>query len=90
MAGTVKLAGVDRDTIYNMAKELLTDSEAYGKMAHAVNPYGDGKACERIIKALKNMEKNQLVKIESKSLYKTLARVALPIALQKRASSIIL
>ncbi len=48
-AGTVKLAGVSRDTIYQMTKELLTDEEAYGKMAHAVNPYGDGHACERII-----------------------------------------
>lgn len=48
-AGTVKLAGVSRDTIYQMTKELLTDEEAYGKMAHAVNPYGDGHACKRII-----------------------------------------
>ncbi|HWQ79812.1 MAG TPA: UDP-N-acetylglucosamine 2-epimerase (non-hydrolyzing) [Anaerovoracaceae bacterium] len=48
-AGTVKLAGVFRDTIYEMAKELLIDEEAYGKMARAVNPYGDGHACERII-----------------------------------------
>lgn len=51
-AGTVKLAGVSRDTIYQMTRELLTDHEAYGKMAHAVNPYGDGHACERIIKIL--------------------------------------
>jgi UDP-N-acetylglucosamine 2-epimerase len=51
-AGTVKLAGVSRDTIYQMTKELLTDEEAYGKMAHAVNPYGDGHACERIINTL--------------------------------------
>ena len=51
-AGTVKLAGVSRDTIYQMAKELLSDEAAYKKMAHAVNPYGDGHACERIIKVL--------------------------------------
>ncbi|MEL7655831.1 MAG: UDP-N-acetylglucosamine 2-epimerase (non-hydrolyzing) [Bacillota bacterium] len=51
-AGTVKLAGVSRDTIYQMTKELLSDKEAYKKMAHAVNPYGDGHACERIIKVL--------------------------------------
>jgi len=51
-AGTVKLAGVSRDTIYQMTKELLMDEEAYKKMAHAVNPYGDGHACERIIKIL--------------------------------------
>jgi UDP-N-acetylglucosamine 2-epimerase len=51
-AGTVKLAGVSRDAIYRMAKELLTDSEAYGRMARAVNPYGDGHACERIMKRL--------------------------------------
>jgi len=51
-AGTVKLAGVSRDTIYQMTKELLTDEAAYVKMAHAVNPYGDGHACERIIRVL--------------------------------------
>lgn len=51
-AGTVKLAGVSRDTIYQMTKELLADQEAYGRMAHAENPYGDGHACERIIKTL--------------------------------------
>ncbi|MDF3000815.1 MAG: hypothetical protein K0Q48_934 [Bacillota bacterium] len=51
-AGTVKLAGVSKDTIYEMAKELLADQNAYEKMAHAVNPYGDGHACERIIKIL--------------------------------------
>lgn len=51
-AGTVKLAGVERDTIYQMTKELLTDEAAYGRMAHAVNPYGDGHACERITEIL--------------------------------------
>jgi len=51
-AGTVKLAGVSKEKIYRMAKELLTDGEAYDKMARAVNPYGDGHACERIIKKL--------------------------------------
>lgn len=52
-AGTVCLAGVDEDTIYGMTKELLLSEEKYAEMAHAVNPYGDGHACERIIKALK-------------------------------------
>ena len=52
-AGTAKLAGVDRETIYNMTKELLTSKEAYDKMAHAANPYGDGHACERIVQILK-------------------------------------
>lgn len=56
-AGTVKLAGVSRDTIYQMTKELLTDEEAYGNMARAVNPYGDGHACERIAGVLLNYEK---------------------------------
>ena len=48
-AGTLKLAGTDEEVIYEMTKELLTDKEAYEKMAHAANPYGDGKACERIV-----------------------------------------
>ncbi len=53
-AGTAKLAGVEKQTIYAMAKELLTDRNAYDAMAHAVNPYGDGHACERIAAALKS------------------------------------
>ncbi len=51
-AGTVKIAGVDENVIYDMAKELICSSEAYGKMAKAVNPYGDGHASERIVKAI--------------------------------------
>ncbi len=51
-AGTVKLAGIDEDVIYNMAHTLLTDKEEYNKMANAVNPYGDGKASERIADAI--------------------------------------
>ena len=52
-AGTVKLAGVEMEAIYSLSKELLTDKNAYDAMAHAVNPYGDGHACERIVEILK-------------------------------------
>lgn len=48
-AGTVKVVGVDTDTIYKEATKLLKEEKSYKKMANAVNPYGDGKACERII-----------------------------------------
>ncbi len=51
-AGTVKIAGVDEDNIYNMTRELLIGSDEYAKMAHAVNPYGDGHASERIVNAI--------------------------------------
>lgn len=51
-AGTVKLAGVEEQQIYDMAMELLSSEAAYKKMAEAANPYGDGKACERIAKAI--------------------------------------
>lgn len=51
-AGTVKLAGVREEDIVAMARELLTDETAYAAMAHAVNPYGDGHACERIAAAI--------------------------------------
>ncbi len=51
-AGTVKLAGVDEQEIYDLAMELLSSEAAYNKMAEAANPYGDGKACERIAKAI--------------------------------------
>ncbi len=47
-AGTVKVAGVNEEDIYDMVKCLLNDDDAYRKMAHAVNPYGDGHASERI------------------------------------------
>ena len=51
-AGTVKLCGVEKDTIIAMATELIRDEKAYGEMAHAVNPYGDGNACARIAEAI--------------------------------------
>lgn len=53
-AGTLKLAGTDEETIYSLAKELLTDEESYKNMAHASNPYGDGFASQRIVNALIN------------------------------------
>ena len=51
-AGTVKIAGVDENVIFDMAKELICDSDSYAKMAKAVNPYGDGKASVRIANAI--------------------------------------
>ncbi len=47
-AGTLKLAGTDEDTIYNLTKELLVDNKIYESMSHASNPYGDGHASEKI------------------------------------------
>lgn len=47
-AGTLKLVGTSEETIYKEFTKLLDDKEAYDAMAHAVNPYGDGHACERI------------------------------------------
>lgn len=51
-AGTVVLAGVDEDRVFNLARELLTVPGKYEQMAKAVNPYGDGKACARIADAI--------------------------------------
>ncbi|MES9783478.1 non-hydrolyzing UDP-N-acetylglucosamine 2-epimerase [Bacillus thuringiensis] len=51
-AGTLKLAGTDEETIFGLADELLSDKEAYDKMAKASNPYGDGRASERIVEAI--------------------------------------
>lgn len=47
-AGTVKLVGTDTEKIVSEMSSLLTDAEVYSQMSHAVNPYGDGKACPRI------------------------------------------
>jgi len=52
-AGTVKLVGTDHDLIVDEVSRLLEDQAYYDKMSHAVNPYGDGLACERIVNALK-------------------------------------
>lgn len=51
-AGTVKLVGTDVDTIVSNLNELLTDKNAYEKMSFAHNPYGDGKACKKILDEL--------------------------------------
>ena len=51
-AGAVKLVGTDAEDIYRDAKRLLTDHEAYERMASAVNPYGDGHAVSRIVDIL--------------------------------------
>jgi len=52
-SGTVHLVGTNHDLIVSEVSILLTDSAAYEKMSKAVNPYGDGKACDRIVRALK-------------------------------------
>lgn len=51
-AGTLKLAGTDEETIYQLTKQLLEDQEEYRKMSKASNPYGDGKASQRIADAI--------------------------------------
>ena len=52
-AGTVKLVGTDYDKIVGEVSALLDNQDYYDRMSEAVNPYGDGKACERIINHLK-------------------------------------
>ncbi|TVX82032.1 UDP-N-acetylglucosamine 2-epimerase (non-hydrolyzing) [Peribacillus simplex] len=52
-AGTLRLAGTDEQTIYDLAHELLTDQEVHEKMSKASNPYGDGNASVRIAEAIR-------------------------------------
>lgn len=52
-SGTVRLVGTDYDKIMREVSALLDDTETYDKMSKAVNPYGDGLACSRIVKALR-------------------------------------
>jgi UDP-N-acetylglucosamine 2-epimerase (non-hydrolysing) len=54
-AGTVKLVGTDIDEIINSTLALLNDVTVYEMMARAHNPYGDGKACARIVSKLKEV-----------------------------------
>ncbi|TRM10766.1 UDP-N-acetylglucosamine 2-epimerase (non-hydrolyzing) [Lentibacillus cibarius] len=58
-AGTLKLAGTDEETIFNLADELLRDETAHEKMAKASNPYGDGEAAGRIADAIGKYMSNQ-------------------------------
>jgi UDP-N-acetylglucosamine 2-epimerase (non-hydrolysing) len=51
-AGTVKLVGTDYQTIVTEVSELLDNQQSYRQMSKAINPYGDGKACTRIVNAL--------------------------------------
>ena len=50
--GTVALVGTDTDRIFRQSERLLSDSEAYEQMSRAHNPYGDGRACQRIVEEL--------------------------------------
>jgi UDP-N-acetylglucosamine 2-epimerase (non-hydrolysing) len=53
-AGTVRLVGTDRETVVREAAALLTDEEQWLRMAHAVNPYGDGAAAARVVAAIRH------------------------------------
>ena len=53
-AGTVKLVGTEVDALVSNLNELLTNEDSYAAMSYAHNPYGDGKACERILNKLAN------------------------------------
>lgn len=51
-AGTLELVGTDEEKVYGRTKALLTDQALYESMSKAANPYGDGKASERIVQAI--------------------------------------
>jgi UDP-N-acetylglucosamine 2-epimerase (non-hydrolysing) len=55
-SGTVHLVGTNHDLIVNEVSTLLEDANAYERMSKAVNPYGDGKACSRIVRAIRGEE----------------------------------
>lgn len=54
-AGTLKLVGTEAEDVYRETVTLLTDQETYNSMSNAVNPYGDGFACRRIVKSILKM-----------------------------------
>lgn len=53
-AGTARLVGTDRERIVAVTSDLLTDREAYARMSQARNPYGDGRAAERIVEVIRH------------------------------------
>ena len=61
-AGTVVVSGTEENAIYNTVSELLNDQERYSEIAHAVNPYGDGHASERIVREILTWSKTQGLK----------------------------
>lgn len=54
-AGTVIIAGIDKDNVYNQTNKIINNKEVYDEMSRATNPYGDGKACESILEVLVNI-----------------------------------
>lgn len=56
-AGTVVIAGVEKDSVFNTVDNLLKNENAYKKMANAINPYGDGQASKRIVNYLKGLQR---------------------------------
>ena len=54
-AGTVKLVGRDKETLVKEAEKLIHDKSEYEIMSRAHNPYGDGKACERIVHLIQEL-----------------------------------
>ena len=54
-AGTVRLVGARREAIVANVVELLTNASTYNRMSKAINPYGDGHACERIVAAIEKL-----------------------------------
>ncbi|HEX5793296.1 MAG TPA: UDP-N-acetylglucosamine 2-epimerase, partial [Rheinheimera sp.] len=56
-AGTVRLVGTDTAVIVNEVTKLLTDKAYYDSMSFAHNPYGDGKACQRITEVIRTLQK---------------------------------
>lgn len=58
-AGTVALVGIEQESIYNKAHLLINNIEEYEKMSKAINPYGDGEACARIVSILENYFENK-------------------------------
>jgi UDP-N-acetylglucosamine 2-epimerase len=51
-AGTARMVGTDMERIVEATVHFLDDMQEYGKMAHAINPFGDGYASERVVRAL--------------------------------------
>lgn len=56
-AGTVEVVGVEESDVYHGIWQILTDKEKYMRMSKAVNPYGDGHACDKIVEALREYGK---------------------------------
>jgi len=87
-AGLARVIGTDHDAIVQHVEELLEDEQAYRRMATAVNPYGDGRASERIVEVLRNWRAGRPLLAVERAFSRRPLRAANPQELRKGLAAV--